>query len=295
MWYNTDMSKPILSPKSDFIFKLVFGDQRNVDVLADFLQAVLDIPPEDYDTLTIIDPNIKRETFDDKAGVLDVKLKTKSGTIIDIEIQVDSYLPLRERIAYYVSKMITEQIGKGQKYNVIKRVISVVITDFAVLGSSPDYHHTFRLYDAKHEIELTDLVEIHTLELPKLPIHQDGSELWSWLKLFDTQKEEDLTMLAEQKPMLRKVVGILQELSQDERARLLYEQQEKWRMDYESSMSNAAQIGLKKGREEGLEKGLEKGLEQGRRETAKKMKADGLSVSTIATYTNLSPEEIETL
>jgi predicted transposase/invertase (TIGR01784 family) len=186
-----------------------------------------------------------------------------------------------------------------------------VITDFAVIDGSPDYHHTFRLYDAKHNIELTDLVEIHTLELPKLPMHQDGSELWSWLKLFDTQKEEDLTMLAEQKPMLRKVVGILQELSQDERARLLYEQQEKWRMDYESSMSNAARIGLqrglKKGREEGMEEGMEKGmekgrqegleegLEKGRRETAKKMKADGLSVSMIATYTNLSAEEIETL
>jgi predicted transposase/invertase (TIGR01784 family) len=295
MWYNTDVSKSILSPKSDFVFKLVFGDQRNVDVLAAFLQAVLDIPPEDYDTLTIIDPNVKREALGDKAGVLDVKLKTKSGKIIDVEIQVDSYLPLRERIVYYVSKMVTEQIGKGQKYDVIKRVISVVITDFAVIDGSPGYHHTFRLYDARHNIELTDLVEIHTLELPKLPMQQDGSELWSWLKLFDTQKEEDLTMLAEQKPMLRKVVGILQELSQDERARLLYEQQEKWRMDYESSMSNATRIGLQRGREEGRQEGLEEGLEKGRREMAKKMKADGLSVSMIATYTNLSAEEIETL
>jgi predicted transposase/invertase (TIGR01784 family) len=291
MWYNTVMSKPILSPKSDFVFKLVFGDQRNVDVLAAFLQAVLDIPPEDYDTLTIIDPNVKRETLGDKAGVLDVKLKTKSGKIIDVEVQVDSYLPLRERIVYYVSKMVTEQIGKGQKYDVIKRVISVVITDFVVIDGSPGYHHTFRLYDAKHDRELTDLMEIHTLELPKLPIQQDGSELWSWLKLFDTQKEEDFTMLAEQKPMLRKVVGILQELSHDEQARLLYEQQEKWRMDYESSMSNAARIGLQRG----LEEGIEKGLEKGRREMAKKMKADGLSVSMIATYTDLSAEEIETL
>jgi predicted transposase/invertase (TIGR01784 family) len=103
--------------------------------------------------------------------------------------------------------------------------------------------------------------------------------------------------------MLRKVVGILQELSQDEQTRLLYEQQEKWRMDYESSMSNATRIGLQRGLEEGMEKGMEKGrqegleegLEKGRREMAKKMKADGLSVSMIATYTNLSAEEIETL
>ncbi|GHT10505.1 hypothetical protein FACS1894170_02690 [Planctomycetales bacterium] len=31
-----------------------------------------------------LDPNIKRETFDDKASVLDVKLKTKSGTILTL-------------------------------------------------------------------------------------------------------------------------------------------------------------------------------------------------------------------
>ncbi|GHT42434.1 transposase [Planctomycetales bacterium] len=264
-------------------------------MLADFLQAVLDIPPEDYDTLTIIDPNVKRETPDDKAGVLDVKLKTKSGKIIDIEIQVDSYIPMRERIAYYVSKMVTEQIGRGQEYGVIKRVISVVITDFVVVVDSPDYHHTFHWHDAKHNITLTDLVEIHTLELPKLPVHQDGSKLWSWLKLFNTQKEEDLTMLAEQKPMIRKVVGILQELSQDEQTRLLYEQQEKWRMDRAASMRNAKQIGLREGMDKGRQEGKLEGRAEGIRETAKKMKADGLSASMIATYTNLSVEEIETL
>ncbi|MDR3183566.1 MAG: hypothetical protein LBT89_11740 [Planctomycetaceae bacterium] len=30
----------LLSPKSDIVFKLIFGDQRNADVLAAFLQAV---------------------------------------------------------------------------------------------------------------------------------------------------------------------------------------------------------------------------------------------------------------
>ncbi|GHT46146.1 hypothetical protein FACS189454_06820 [Planctomycetales bacterium] len=106
-------------------------------------------------------------------------------------------------------------------------------------------------------------------------------------------------MLAEQKPMIRKVVGILQELSQDEQTRLLYEQQEKWRMDRAASMRNAKQIGLQegmdKGRQEGKLEGRQEGRVEGIRETAKKMKADGLSVSMIATYTNLSAEEIETL
>jgi hypothetical protein len=38
-----DKRKPLLPVKSDFVFKAIFGDQRNVDILAEFLQSVLDI------------------------------------------------------------------------------------------------------------------------------------------------------------------------------------------------------------------------------------------------------------
>jgi len=40
-------SKPILPPKSNTDFQLLFGDQRNVELLADFLQSVLDIPKDE--------------------------------------------------------------------------------------------------------------------------------------------------------------------------------------------------------------------------------------------------------
>jgi len=52
--------KPLLPVKSDFVFKLIFGDQRNVDILADFLKSVLDIPEAEYEKLTIVDPHVKR-------------------------------------------------------------------------------------------------------------------------------------------------------------------------------------------------------------------------------------------
>jgi hypothetical protein len=41
------MPKRILSPKNDFVFKLIFGDQRNTDILADFLKAALKLPAEE--------------------------------------------------------------------------------------------------------------------------------------------------------------------------------------------------------------------------------------------------------
>ena len=50
--------KKFLSPKSDMIFKLLFGDEKSIEILTDFLKAVLDIPENDYEDVTIVDPHL---------------------------------------------------------------------------------------------------------------------------------------------------------------------------------------------------------------------------------------------
>jgi predicted transposase/invertase (TIGR01784 family) len=85
-------------------------------MLTDLLKAVLDLPPGEYEKVEIVDPHLLREAAGGKLGILDVKLKTKSGRVIDIEIQVFPAPELKERIAFYISKMVTEQIGAGDGY-----------------------------------------------------------------------------------------------------------------------------------------------------------------------------------
>ena len=64
------VSGEFLSPKSDVIFKLLFGDERSNELLTDFLKSVLRLPENDYDEVTIIDPHLKREYKGDKLGIL---------------------------------------------------------------------------------------------------------------------------------------------------------------------------------------------------------------------------------
>ncbi|GHT15316.1 transposase [Planctomycetales bacterium] len=277
------MSLSILPPKSDFVFKLIFGDQRNTDILAAFLQSILDLPVSEYETLTIIDPHLKREKRNDKLGILDVKIHTKSGKIIDVEIQVDDDTPMEERILYYVSKMVPQQIGKGNDYAVIKRVINVVITDFILIHDSKLYHNTYRLYDEKSCSRFTDLLEIHTLELPKLPGKNDKTALWNWLQFFRSNKEEELSMLAKKSPQIKKAVGVLMELSADERTRLLYEEREKIRMDHSAGMRYVEQRGWNAGKLEG------------ETNIARNLLKMNLPFDDIAAATGLSRSEIEKL
>jgi predicted transposase/invertase (TIGR01784 family) len=240
------MEKTILSPKSDFIFKLIFGDKRNTDILQSFLQAVLDIPPEEYERITVVDPHLKREDALDKLSVLDVKIHTASGHVIDVEIQVEDVPNMRERIALYTSKLVAEQIAKGDEYDVIKRVISIVITDYVLLPEEEQYHNVYRWLNVKTHRVFTDLIELNTLELPKVPQQADQSELWDWMRFLKCEKQEELEMIATKNPQLKKAVGILMDLSADERTRLLEESHQKAVWDQNSRMNGAFKQGAKK-------------------------------------------------
>ena len=44
----------LMSPKVDFVFKLIFGDEKNKHILAAFLGSVLKLPPGELADLEII-------------------------------------------------------------------------------------------------------------------------------------------------------------------------------------------------------------------------------------------------
>ena len=247
----------LLSVKLDLVFKLIFGDLRNTDILAGFLKSVLDIPESEYERIVVVDPHVKAEHLDDKYGILDVKIHTKSGRVVHTEIQVDPIHEMGERTIYYQSKLVTEQIASGQNFSVIKKVVSIIITDYALLLGDDRYHHQFR-YRTRDGIEFTDLAEINTLELCKLPREPDKSELWYWMKFIDSNNdEEELEMIAERSPQMNKAVGVLKELSADESTRMLAEAREKARRDAASRLNWAREEGKEEGRKEGEEKIIE--------------------------------------
>ncbi|MCL2079974.1 MAG: Rpn family recombination-promoting nuclease/putative transposase [Oscillospiraceae bacterium] len=267
-------SKPLLPVKSDFVFKLIFGDQKNVDILADFLKSVLDIPDEEYDRLTVVDPHVKKEFKDDKYGIFDVKIHTRSGNVIQVEIQVEPIPDMIPRIIYGQSKMVTEQIKSGQDWGVINKVVSIIILDYDFVKGTEQYHHKFR-NRTEDGIEFTDLTEINTLELSKLPSDTDSSALWNWMKFIKSDDGEVLDMIAERNPQIRKAVGVLKELSADERTRMLFDEREKARRDVASRMAGARR--------------------DGHIDVAKNLVKMGMTIDSIIQATGLSKEEIKSL
>ena len=214
---NKTEGQHFYSPKGDIMFKLLFADGKNTETLAAFQKSVLSLPVEDYVDIEIMNPYLDRAHLKDKLAIMDVSIMLKSGKRIDVEVQLLPTKDFISRMLYYPAKLITSQVSKGESYLEIKQVISVIICDFVLVFGSDSYHNRFTLYDPVHGVEFSDLLEINTLELPKLPKEKDGTELWSWLRFIDTQNLEELEFLVERSPQMREAVTHLMELTDKER------------------------------------------------------------------------------
>jgi len=61
--------------------------------LQDFLECVLDMPAGMITDLELLDKELSKDEITDKTGILDVKLRLKDGTTIDIEISFTDRRP----------------------------------------------------------------------------------------------------------------------------------------------------------------------------------------------------------
>jgi len=241
----------ILPPTDDWVFKLLFGDERNKSMLIDLLQSIVELPKEDFE-LTFLDTHLKKEFEEDKLGILDVKVKTASGKIINIEIQVNPQNYIGKRVSFYKSRMVLGQIKEGDKYDVIQKVICILITSFPLFPKKHDYLNNFRFYNPKNNLLFEKIPEeIITLELSKLPEYNDGSILYSWLQFLKSRKKEDFEMVAETNLEIRKAVDTLFHLSADEVIRTAYYDRLQADLDRNSQLGEARDEGRNEGRNEG--------------------------------------------
>ena len=289
----TSEEKSLLLLKNDVIFKMVFGDEKNKSILRAFLTAILDLPPEEYDEISITDPHLRIESPDGKLGILDLFIKTKEGKQIDVEIQVTRTPFMKERITSYTGKMLAVQLKSGDEYKEIKKVIAIVILDYNLVSDSDYFHNKYVLHDPKTGSLFTDVMEIHTLELKKLPDlpeeNRKIAEQIYWLSLIKAEREEEIEMLATKVPEIGDAYEVIKRLSQDEEVRLLYESREKAIRDEQARLYGARREGRREGHREGRREGeRDKAIEVTRRTLEM-----GMSVAQAAKIAGLTISEAE--
>jgi len=275
--------------RNDYAFKRVFGVEENKDVLQDLLECILDIPPETIAGLELLDKEFHKDSISDKTGVLDVKLRLKNNTIIDIEIQNRWNSEFVQRTIFYWAKMYTENLKTGEVYTKLPKCITINI-----VGEGFDLnsliHSEYNVVEKHINDRLSDELEIHFLNLARVKEQDENTEsdekkkkLYNWLKFIETDDEEVRKMLAQESPMMRKANATIEIMEMSPKEKWLYEN----RMKYEHNKASWKHVGY--------QEGLDKGAYQKALETAAAFKRMGIDIEKIAEGTGLSKEEVEKL
>ena len=223
-----------IKPLNDFVFKKVFGEKGNEDILISFINAVLKrTKKEPIVELEIIDnKQLTKELILDKTGIIDVRAKTSNGEHIDIEVQLTDQGNMDKRTLFYWGKMYLENIKQGQDYTSLEKVITINILDFEFLGTE-NYQSSFHLWeDIEKDYMLTDVVEIHFLELPKFRRKKDKdfreNAIERWLLFLEKDTPETtLQELMSLDKAIEKAEQKIEYLSSDEDSMRIYYERER--------------------------------------------------------------------
>ncbi|PEP98147.1 Rpn family recombination-promoting nuclease/putative transposase [Bacillus toyonensis] len=283
-------NQSLVNLRIDFAFKQLFGTSGSEEILLTFLNAMLKNSLESpIQSLQFEDPHLHREHEDDKLSILDVSATLDTGTRINIEIQMNNHHDILKRSLYYWSRLYASQLKKGKPYSSLHKTITINLLNFAMFKEYEDFHMTGKLWNIQQQQLLSDDIEIHIVEIPKLlqQWHEEKVNPWEdsfvrWLLLLPANEDEHLTHTLEaiamnQDPILQKAMDKWEHMSQDASFRKEYEAREKALMDESAGIAHA----------------LNKGIQQGKRQMILGMHRLQIPIETIAQASELTIEEVK--
>lgn len=248
---------PLLTPKLDFVFKLLFTKDR--EILLDLVNTVLAYPEHLHiQELEVKNPIVLPEELSEKFIILDILAVDEARQQYDIEMQVRRYSAYPERALSYLCRLYGTQLDSGESYLRLTPVIGIHFLDYEHFAEYSDLHFCFELREVRHpELRLTHDLSLHVFELPKLERSTRqadwGDPLFEWLHFLSHAHEEGDEAMRKSytNPMIHKAFEVLEALSADELTRQRAEMREK-------ALKNEVSM-LEDAREEGIQQGIQQG------------------------------------
>ncbi|MCP3654317.1 MAG: Rpn family recombination-promoting nuclease/putative transposase, partial [Herbaspirillum sp.] len=181
----------------------------------------------------------------------------------------------------------SEQIQKGDDYENLKKTIGIHLLNFDVLDEK-EYHNTFHIMNARSKKKFSDILEIHYIELSKVPKDygyiQTALDRWSAL----LARAEKYTLDTLPEPLasddgIRKAMEVFETTRLGDNDRELYEGRLKWLRDESAILKAKTAKAREEGKIEGLKKGKIEGREEGKIEGREEGKIEGREESKIET------------
>lgn len=288
----------------DWAAKRMLRDKANFAVLEGLMTVLIG---EEVHIVEILESEGNQNAPDDKFNRVDVMARNSKDERIIVEVQMTRELHYLERMLYGVSKVITDNIRLGERYEHVKKVYSINILYFP-MGSGKDYvyHGTTRFIGlhTHDELGLTDY-EANNLGMRRpdnvfpeyyiIRVNEFNqlatTPLEEWIDYLKTSRIKPDTTT----PGLQEARAKLRVMAMDEKERRAYERDMENRMIQNDVLETAHKEGREEGRAEGRAEGFEQGKIAERQAIARTLKANGIPLDVIAQSTGLPINEIAKL
>ena len=285
-------------------FKRVFGKPANKDILIAFLNEV--IPEKHIVDLTYL--NTEKEGLGPESHkfVFDVQCRIDDGSRIIVEVQNADQKYYLDRVLYYGSLTILDQLDSGGEYALLP-VYVISILDFSLEHEiwNGDVRSSYSIREDGTGELMSDALHFIFLELgrfnKKVTELANDKEKWFYcIKHMDRLTERPKAMQAE---IFRRLFNVseVEVLPKQEREQYIREMNTERDIRNQKAFAREQGLaqGLEQGKTEGLAEGEAKGLAKGKaesqREIANNLAALGIAPATIAKATGLSEDEVRKL
>jgi predicted transposase/invertase (TIGR01784 family) len=276
---------PIITPTTDLFIASLWSAPKNESILRSLLSGVMtDVGMPPVAKATVLNPFNIQEYAIDKRIILDVRVEDEAGTFYNVEVQKQADTDFQERMLFGWAETYGSQLLRGEGYDELCPVRSVIITEFPIFPLLNRLHAVFELRSREDsQVLFSDHCQMHVLRLGDLlrnlsGLDQFGLDLQRWMQLwaFGSKLEEDemSTMLQDCPPVLAAYEEFKQ-FSSNPEMREKVRARERYLNDERLKLAGAR-------REE-------------RTSVAQNFKRLGVPVTTIAEATGLSLAEIERL
>ncbi|MDO4486002.1 MAG: Rpn family recombination-promoting nuclease/putative transposase [Bacillota bacterium] len=283
---------------SDIIFKAVYGRDtpESKAALIALLNLVLDRHNDPIVDINYKNPFSIDDNYEGKTIIMDIKAETNKGELIDIEMQIGELDIYINRTVYYGCRQLSDSLAGGDDYGKIKRSIIISFVKGKLFPREIPYHSIFTLQEKQTKKELSNILELHYIELDKIRYNErpanelsELEKLGAYIKCSGNPEKKSYVeeLVKKGDEVIEMTDTILKQISEEDKLRELRLAREKWEMWV--AMEKAA------GYETGKADGEIKGAESKAREIAMNLKKAGIDIEIIASNTGLTKDEIEQL
>ncbi|MEG4582890.1 Rpn family recombination-promoting nuclease/putative transposase [Microcoleus sp. MON1_C5] len=232
-----------INPKIDFAFKKIFGSSDSKDILINFLNAILYEAQPVIEDLEIIESPPETPTLGVQDTHLDVKATINGDRIALVEIQLINVPSFGNRVLYNAAKSYSQQLTGKERYERLKTVISLKITDFEMFENQPEFMSRFVFQEKEQQFECPDTeIELVFIELPKfskeLAELETSAEQWIYF-LENTSNLETVPETLSAVPEIQKAFRIASEENFTQQELNELQKQELWIQDQQIAIEVA--------------------------------------------------------